>query len=236
MRGNQLIVIKVISVIFVLAGLALLGFGVPEYARTRDFIEKASPAQGTITEVIPRTTRSRKGTASTSYYYRVTYATGYGAAIEFVNGEETASPEFRPGETVPVLFDPGEPSKAAIDSFALLWFDCALLNVLGGFFLATGLCNLWITAVPARGIRNEATLRELKEALLSGKLTRQSRYQGLMVAFTFAGFAFLGAAIMVVFFSSTTARAVIGALAAYGMVQATMGIRQHRKANRAPGR
>ena len=236
MRGSQLIVIKVLSLVFVLAGLALLGFGVPEYARTRDFIETARPAQGTVTEVIPRTTRSRKGTASTSYYYRVTYATDYGATIEFVNDEETASPEFRAGETVPVLFNPGEPGKAAIDSFALLWFDCALLIVLGGFFLGTGLCNLWVTAVPARGIRNEATLRELKEALLSGKLTRQSPYQGLMVAFTFAGFAFLGVAIMVVFFSSITAKIVIGALVAYGMIQAAIGIRQHRKATRAPGR
>lgn len=229
-----MIVVRILSIVFVVVGLALLGFAAPEYVRTREFVDHARTAPGKVIDVVPKTSRSRKGSASTSYHYRIGYTTDTGAAIEFINDEETASPEYAVGDTVPVLFDPVNPQRAAIDSFALRWFDFALLGVLAGFFLGSGLCNLWITAVPATRIRTVATLSELHHAWRSGRLTRRSPYQGFLVAFTFFGFALLGVTIMVMFFTSTTPKVIVGVLVAYGVFQAARGIRQRRGNDRRP--
>ena len=226
-----MIVIRILSLIFVLTGVVLLIFSFSAFKYRKDFISRASLTHGSVTEVIRRRHSStmRGSSLAVSHYYKVRYDTDRGQSIEFVNSESHGSPEYKVGEEVPVLYHPDDPSRAAINSFALLWFNFGLLSVLGVCFLGAGLCNLWITASPARGFRNEVTLRELREAFRQGKLTRGSEYQGLLVAFSFVGFAFFGVAIMVLLFASSTIKFIVAVLMLYMLVQVVRGRRSSRK-------
>ena len=144
------------------------------------------------------------------------------------------SPDYAVGEVVPVLYTADIPRRAAIDEFALLWSTFGLLTILGGCLLGTGACNLWITAAPARAkIRTAVSVRELKEAFRAGRLTRDSEYQGLLVAFSFVGFAVLGLSVAVVVFASATMKMIITALLLYTLVQIVRGRQSRRRGRRA---
>jgi hypothetical protein len=224
-----MIVIRVVSTIFILVGIASLILSVSALWYRKDFIDRASPARGTITEVIPKRPSTMIGSRSSfaiQYYYKVRYETRRGEAIEFVNPDWQGSPEYKVGQEVPVLYHPDDPGKAAVNSFSSLWFNFGFLCVLGLCLLGAGACNLWITASPARGFRNEASLRELRGAFRSGELTRGSEYQGLLVALSFVGFALLGVTIMILLFASTTVKFILAALVLYTLIQAARGRRR----------
>lgn len=220
-------VIRVLSIIFVLVGAILLWLDFSAYRGKREFIKTAVPAEGEVVETIRRQVSTRKG-SSTKYYYRVRYMVGQGQSIEAVLEQGTSSPEYQVGERVPILYEPNHPRLAAINVFHMLWFNVALLGAFGGYFLAVGLCNLWITAKKAPRIRTAVSLRELRDALRGGKLTRGSEYQGLLIAFTFVGFALLDVAIMIMFFSSTTTKVILGALLLYAVVRILWGRRRQK--------
>jgi hypothetical protein len=215
-------VIRVLSIIFVLVGAILLWLDFSAYRGKQEFINAAVPAEGEVVETIRRQVSTRRG-SSTKYYYKVRYAVGQGQSIEAVLEQGTSSPEYQVGERVPILYEPDHPRLAAINVFSMLWFDVALLGAFGGYFLAVGLCNLWITAKKALRIRTSVSLRELRDALRSGKLTRGSEYQGLLIAFTFVGFAMLDVAILIMFFSSTTTKVILGAMLLYAFVRILWG-------------
>ncbi|MCA1636506.1 MAG: DUF3592 domain-containing protein [Acidobacteria bacterium] len=224
-----MLVIRVISSIFILVGIVLLAFGASALRYRKDFIARASPARGTITEVIRRRPSTMIGSRSSlaiQYYYKVRYETHRGESTEFVNSDWQGSPEYAVGQEVPVLYHPGDPGKAAINSFSLLWFNSGFLGVLGACLLGAGACNLWITASPARGFRNEVSLQELKEAFRGGRLTRDSEYQGLLVALSFVGFALLGVTIMTLLFASATVKFILATLVLYTLIQAARGRRR----------
>jgi hypothetical protein len=106
-----------------------------------------------------------------------------------------------------------------------------LLTVLGFCFAACGATNLWITELPSQqGLTSSANLRDLKEAYRSGRLTRNSEYQGLLVAFSFIGFGLLGAAVMIFVFAGTFIKILVAILAIYMLMQIMFG-RRKRKTN-----
>lgn len=211
-------VVRVLSSVFILVGAGLLAVGMTQYNARQDFVQRASVAHGTVTQVVPKSVRARIG-FSTVYHYQVQYTTDRGERVEFVTADYHSSPEYAIGKAVPVLYEPDDPAHAAIDAFDLLWGGIGVLGILGGCFLGVGVVNLWITAVPARRIRREATLRELATAYRAGRLTRGSEYQGLLVAFTFVGFALFGCSLAVVLFASTAAKWVVGLVVLYALAQ-----------------
>ena len=223
-----MIVIRIISSIFILVGVVFLIFSLSALRYRKDFIGRARPTRGTITEVIrrrPSAMIGSRGSFAIRYHYKVKFETDRGESVEFVNADWQGSPEYKVGQEVSVLYHPDDPGKAAINSFPLLWFNFGLLSVLGVCLLGAGACNLWITASPARGFRNEVSLRELKEAFRGGRLTRDSEYQGLLVASSFVGFALLGVTIMTLIFASATVKFILATLVLYTLIQAARGRR-----------
>ena len=71
-----MIVIKVLSIIFVLIGVVLLGIGLFVYQDTRDFLNRARATDGVVTEVARRTVWHRF--TSTVYDYTVRYVPSQG--------------------------------------------------------------------------------------------------------------------------------------------------------------
>src|SRR3712207_5962495 len=131
-----MIVIRVISVTFIIAGALLLWGGARAFRNRRDFIASAQPARGVVTGVERRRPRTRTTGFAVTYYFRVRYETAVGQTVEFVTAEGHSSPEYKVGDLVPVLYT-GD-GRAAINSFSMLWFNSAFLFVSGGCFLGAG--------------------------------------------------------------------------------------------------
>jgi len=222
-------VIRIISIVFVAAGILLLVFGYREYKLKKDFTSQAQATTGKVTEVVKRVRRGSKGHTSTEYHYRVVYQAESNQK-EFVSDKSHSSPEYHIGDAVPVLYL-SNPERAEINTISLLWFNFGLLTVLGFCFAACGATNLWITELPPQqGLTSSANLRDLKEAYRSGRLTRNSEYQGLLVGFSFVVFALLGVAVMIFVFAGTFPKILVAILAIY-MFLRIMFARRKKKTN-----
>jgi hypothetical protein len=158
------------------------------------------------------------------------YQANDGKQKEFVSDKSHSTAEYQTGDAVPVLYR-ADPKRAEINTISLLWFNFGLLTVLGFCFAACGATNLWITELPPQqGLTSSANLRDLKEAYRSGRLTRNSEYQGLLVAFSFIGFGLLGTAVMIFVFAGTFIKILVAILAIY-MLMRIMFDRRKRKPN-----
>ena len=204
--------VQVVSVTIALAGILLIGLSVPRFTRQMDFIDAASTTRGEITEVARRTGRSFRMGWITNYLYKVRFQTDGGETVEVFSPEGQSTPEYEVGDVVTILYAPDDPRQAAIDAFALLWFDVGVLMVFGGCFLWAGLCGIRIAAGRGTCSRTEFKLSEIRQAFRDGRLTRDSEYQGFLVAITFVGFGILAPTVSVVLFGSTTLRIVLGGI------------------------
>jgi hypothetical protein len=223
-------VIRIISFVFVAAGILLLVFGYREYKLKKAFTDQAQSTTGKVAEVIKRVRRGTKGHTSTAYHYRVSYQAN-GQQKEFVSDKSHSSPEYQIGDAVPVLYIPN-PERAEINTVSLLWFNFGLLTVLGFCLAGCGATNLWITELPPQqGLTTSANLRDLKEAYRSGKLTRNSEYQGLLVAFSFVGFALLALAVMIFVFAGTFIKILVAILGIYMFLRILFARRQKKAAS-----
>jgi uncharacterized protein DUF3592 len=211
-------VIRSISLVFVAAGILLLVFGYREYKLKKTFTNRAQATTGKVTEVIKRIRHGTKGHSSTAYHYRVSYQVD-GQQKEFVSDKSHSTAEYQIGDSVPILYL-SNPERAEINTISLLWFNFGLLTVLGFCFAACGATNLWITELPPeQGLTTSANLRDLKEAYRTGKLTRNSEYQGLLVAFSFVGFALVALSIMIFVFGGTFIKILVAILAIYMFIR-----------------
>lgn len=224
-------VIRIISFVFVAAGILLLVLAYREYKLKKAFTNQAQAATGKVTEVIKRTRSGSKGSTTTEYYYRIAYQAKDGIQKEFVSDKSHSSPEYQTGDVVPLLYRT-DSEHAEINTISLLWFKFGLLSVLGFCLAACGATNLWITELtPQQGLTSSANLRDLKEAYRSGRLTRNSEYQGLLVGFSFFGFALLAFVVMIFVFAGTFVKVLIGILSLYMFIRIMLD-RRKRKTNR----
>ncbi|MEU6410495.1 DUF3592 domain-containing protein [Microbispora sp. NPDC046933] len=114
----------------ILAGLGLvfglIGGGITMNAR--EFRRRAQRTRGLVVGL--RASRSDDGT---SYYPTIRFTTIHGQQVEAETTYGSNPPPARPGEEVPVLYDPARPTRIRIDSAA------GSGTLLGGIFLAVGI-------------------------------------------------------------------------------------------------
>ena len=122
-------------------GAWFLVVGVRNYLRTRRFVNQASSATGTVTDVKVRTSRSHTsdGPRIRSHRYPVVrFQTQDGRTVEFESETGTNTFSQGPGEQVEVLYDPLKPEQARIKTFMMLWFAPPILGVVGFFSFVLG--------------------------------------------------------------------------------------------------
>ncbi len=130
-----------VPVVLGLAGAVFLVVGVRNFVRTRRFVNQASSATGTVTDVKTRTSRSRTSSGARVSTYRypvVRFQTQDGRSVEFESETGTNTFSQRPGEQVEVLYDPLRPEQARIKSFMMLWFGPLIFSVVGFFLFVFG--------------------------------------------------------------------------------------------------
>jgi hypothetical protein len=106
---------------FILVALALFFL-----VRTRSFIGRSRQTQGTITQMVYDSSTEGGG-----YLPIFRFRTLEGQEVEAKSDLATNPPQFKVGQVIDVLYDPGNPSKARIKKWFNLYYVPTLLGFLG---------------------------------------------------------------------------------------------------------
>lgn len=79
-----------------------------------------------------------------AYQPKITFTTQTGENVVLTSVGLSNPPRFRVGQEVPVVYDPSNPHKARIRSFASLWFASLFFGGLGSLFLLIALMLMLI--------------------------------------------------------------------------------------------
>lgn len=131
-------------------GLLLLAIGLGfaalawwAYAHQAAFAARAARAEGEVLAL----ERSR-GSKSTTWRPRVRFRVD-GVSHEFVDSAGSSPPAFAVGERVTVLFEPGHPEDAMVDSWVGRYLLCTILGGFAALGCLVGSVLLW-TSRPRR--------------------------------------------------------------------------------------
>ncbi|MHC0062451.1 DUF3592 domain-containing protein [Nostoc sp. UIC 10890] len=105
---------------------------------TRSFVTSAIPAQGTIIDLVQRSSTDNKGRYSYVYYPVVKFTTSSGETTVFEANSGSNPPEFTKGQQVEILYSPEKPNSATINSWLSLWFLPIMFISLGSIFALVG--------------------------------------------------------------------------------------------------
>ena len=121
--------------LFLWIGLALLLFaaisGIPKWR----FAHSGVRTTATIIENVP----SFEPGGGIHYYPRFRFRDTSGALIQILSPQGSDDPEFTPGDTVPVIYPPGNPQAAIIVSIWRTYHVAILLGVFGIVLFDLGL-------------------------------------------------------------------------------------------------
>ena len=117
----------------ILVALGFLATALRIYVRRRKFLAVAQAAEGTVVAVRVRGV-GRNAESLPTIEFRT--AGGDVQRAESLMGSGFQG--FAVGQTIPVKYDPGDPSRAEVDSFAVLWGLALLRAGFAALFLIMG--------------------------------------------------------------------------------------------------
>ncbi len=79
-----------------------------------------------------------------SYLPKITFITQTGEKVELTSVIMSNPPQFQVGQEVPVVYDPHDPRRARLRSFAGLWFKSLFFGGLGSLFFLIALMLMLI--------------------------------------------------------------------------------------------
>lgn len=129
---------KLFSLLFLVLGLGLIIGSYYKYQATQAFLATATEATGEITQVRSRTDSD----GNRGYFPQISFQTLTGQSHRFEGAREASRFEYRKGDTVNVLYDPHNPSNAAIKGSHSPMLTSVLMvgaGILFGFFGVLGL-------------------------------------------------------------------------------------------------
>ena len=146
--------------IFTPIGLLFTGVGGAFYLADQSLEAKGGRASGTVIAL----NRHRDSDGDTMYKPEIEFRDDSGTRHRFVSSISSSSPGVSRGEQVDVIYDPGAPSDASIDSFMQRSFFPLLFGGLDSVFALLGIGFLWsyrqrrqtIADLKSRGLRINA--------------------------------------------------------------------------------
>ena len=98
------------------------------YHHSKNFIASCAHADGTVVENV---SGQMANDSSTVYYPKFSFQTPDGATHTIKSSAGSSPPSYSVGQHVPVIYTPGDPDGASVDSFMNLWFAATIFFVLG---------------------------------------------------------------------------------------------------------
>jgi hypothetical protein len=130
----------VVAVVVSVIGVVLMLAGALTFSKTRAFVRAASSATATVTGLVCDDYASPEGDL---YYYAVVQfpdPTGEVVTLKLPSG--TTPPPYDVGQHLSLLYDAGDPRRAAVKSFRSLWYCVVALLGAGATFAAGGIALL----------------------------------------------------------------------------------------------
>ena len=127
--------LRILIYVFLGVGALMLLVALLLWNNTRRFIANADTAQGRVIELIEV---RDKDDGSISYKPVVTYEAANGKSITFTASFSSKPAPYDVGESVEVLYAPGDPQEARIRGFSSLWLGPTILGGLGTVFAGIG--------------------------------------------------------------------------------------------------
>ena len=124
--------------IFAIAGLIMGFFGWRSYNTTRIFLNGAEHARGSVVDLVARQSTDSDGNSSTMYYPVVEFTTADGQAIRYQSSTGSNPAAQHVGDSVDMVYAPGDPQNARINSFTDLWLMPLILLGFGALFALVG--------------------------------------------------------------------------------------------------
>jgi hypothetical protein len=112
-----------------LIGLAVCAAGGVSGAQSAGDLARMQHATGSIV---------REDKIGTIYKPVVEFTTAAGLQVTFTDSTGSGSPAYKPGDTVDVVYAPGQPQGARIYSLPVIALQLGLPFLCGGFFLISG--------------------------------------------------------------------------------------------------
>ena len=138
-------------------GLALLALAGALALSTVSFLARAVETDAMVARHERRVSRSASGGPDTAAYFPVfSFTTSEGRRMEVIGGVGGDPPVWRSGETLRLLYDPRDPSRAEPASLASLWFMELLLGVGGAMLAGTALAMRALAPLVDRAVDREA--------------------------------------------------------------------------------
>jgi hypothetical protein len=118
--------------LFIVAGIGLMVIAYYQAQGTWAFLATAQETSGQVVDL-------RLGSGNSSTYHAVIRFTAPGGRTrDFVSSSGSNPPSYSVGEKVVVLYAPGHPEHARLDSFGNLWLGAVVTGGMGAaFFLAS---------------------------------------------------------------------------------------------------
>jgi hypothetical protein len=132
--------------LFAVVGLVFAIIGGVSFFETRRFMARAAETTGRVIDNVRD---------DDTYRAVVTFEPASGTPVTFRSSAGANPPSYEVGDSVRVLYDPGEPSDARISSFFSLWGFAAIFSALGAGALAI-----------AAGVAGAALLRRRRQLTL----------------------------------------------------------------------
>ncbi len=139
MRNGRLFTI--VGGIFGLVGLVLLSVAIAIAVSTAGFLASAGRTDGTVVGLAERTSTTRGSdghTRRTTVWYPTVEFTVGGRRYAFQSSTGSNPPSHERGESVPVAYDPSDPSDARIASFWSAFLAPLIVGGLGVVFTPIG--------------------------------------------------------------------------------------------------
>jgi hypothetical protein len=119
----------VICGVFLCAGVLLLATAGYLYQRHRQFLARATQAEGVVIANV---------WSGRVYYPRIRFRTGSGQVMVFRSRTGSFPASHNIDDRVAVIYDPASPYEASVRGFWSLWVDVFVLSTLGFAFSAAG--------------------------------------------------------------------------------------------------
>jgi len=120
----------------VLIGISavLLGKGWAHWKVSSELVSRTELTEGSIVRMAPYMGGKLGKGSALVYFPVVKFISADGREVVFENQESRRADHYKPGDRVPVRYEPGDPQKAVIATFASLW-SIALIYAVSGILL-----------------------------------------------------------------------------------------------------
>ncbi|MFG1626791.1 DUF3592 domain-containing protein [Kribbella sp. NPDC049227] len=115
--------------VLMLVAVFLIGLGVRGIVTTQRFLASTSAADGVVVKVDQVT--SHEGDGTTKYHPVVRFVAASGQVVQYRDHVGENSQAYTVGDSVRVLYDPANPQRARLDTWASLWLEAVIMLVFG---------------------------------------------------------------------------------------------------------